>query len=51
MNMLAGHTFLKETFGVRPKHAWQADSLGYSSATPELYEKMGFETISLGRID
>lgn len=51
MNIVVGHTFIKNTFGVVPKHAWQADTFGHSAATPELFSKMGFETVSFARID
>ena len=51
MNMMAGHTFLQSNFGVVPKHAWHADAFGHSAATPDLFAKMGFETISFARVD
>lgn len=51
MNMMTGHAFLKRTFDVTPKHAWHPDSFGHSSATPDLFSRMGFETISFARID
>ena len=41
-NILAGHAFLKSTFGVTPKHAWHLDAFGHSAATPELFARMGF---------
>ena len=49
-NMLVGHNFLKETFGIQPKHAWHADSFRHSSVIPELFAQMGFESISYARI-
>ena len=51
MNIMTGHSFLKQTFGVVPKHAWHPDSFGHSAITPELFSRMGFETISFARID
>ena len=51
MNIMAGHSFLMDTFGIVPKHAWHADAFGHSAATPELFAKMGFDTISFARID
>ena len=51
MNMIAGHQFLNKTFGITPKHAWHPDAFGHSAATPELFARMGFETISFSRID
>jgi alpha-mannosidase len=50
MNILVGHAFLKKTFGVVPKHAWHPDDFGHSSATPEIFAKLGFETISFARM-
>lgn len=50
-NIMLGHTFLWQTFGVRPKHAWQVDAFGHSSVTPELFVNMGFESIFFARID
>jgi len=51
MNIMTGHAFLYKTFGIIPKHAWHPDSFGHSGATPELFAKLGFETISFARID
>lgn len=51
MNMMAGHNFLMNTLGIQPpKHAWQIDNFGHSAATPMLFQKMGFETLSLARM-
>ena len=51
MNMMTGHAFLFKNFGLTPKHAWHADAFGHSSATVELFSRMGFESISFARID
>jgi|LauGreDrversion4_2_1035121.scaffolds.fasta_scaffold544671_1 alpha-mannosidase len=51
MNMMTGHAFLQKNFGITPKHAWHADAFGHSSATVELFARMGFESISFARID
>ena len=51
MNMMTGHSFLKQNFDFVPKHAWHADAFGHSAATVELFAKMGFESISFARID
>jgi hypothetical protein len=51
MNMMTGHAFLKQHFGITPKHAWHADAFGHSASTVELFSRMGFETISFARID
>jgi hypothetical protein len=48
---MAGHAFLKRTFGITPKHAWHLDPFGHSPATPELFARMGFETITFARMN
>jgi alpha-mannosidase len=50
-NILAGHAFLRSNFGIIPKHAWHLDAFGHSGATPELFARMGFETITFARMD
>jgi hypothetical protein len=50
-NILAGHAFLWRNFGITPKHAWHLDAFGHSGAVPELFAKMGFETITFARMD
>lgn len=50
-NIMAGHAFLKRTFGVVPRHAWHLDAFGHSAATPELFGKMGFESITFARMN
>lgn len=51
MNIMRGHGFLKSTFNISPQHAWQVDAFGHSAATPELYARMGFKSISFARIN
>jgi hypothetical protein len=52
-NIMVGHAFIKKTFpGIEtPKHAWHLDAFGHSAATPELFGKMGFETITFARMN
>ena len=50
-NIMAGHAFLKKTFGITPKHAWHLDAFGHSASTPELFSRMGFETITFARMN
>ena len=50
-NIMAGHAFLKTQFGITPKHAWHLDAFGHSASTPELFARMGFETITFARMD
>lgn len=51
MNMMAGHEFLKKNFNTTTKVVWHADAFGHAAASPELYSKLGFESIFFGRID
>ena len=51
INIQVGHDFLWKNFGFIPRHAWHPDTFGHSSGTPELFARMGFETISFARID
>jgi hypothetical protein len=48
--MIMGHTFLNQTFGYVPKHAWQVDSFGHSPVIPELFRRMGFESLFFSRV-
>lgn len=51
-NVMAGHEFLSKEVGVEPpKVAWLLDSFGHSAATPELYQKLGFESLFFGRVN
>ena len=50
-NIMAGHAFLLKNFGIIPKHAWHLDAFGHSAATPELFARMGFETITFARMN
>lgn len=46
-----GHSFLYETFGVRPQFSWQVDPFGASSTTPTLLALAGFNAHIISRID
>ena len=46
-----GHDYLWKNFGYIPRHAWHPDTFGHSSGTPEVFARMGFESISFARID
>lgn len=50
-NYMVGHEFLKNEMGIEPpKVAWLVDSFGHSAATPELMQKMGFESLVFSRV-
>lgn len=50
-NILTGHDFLRKELGVEPPRvAWLVDSFGHSAATPELFQKMGFDSLFFARV-
>jgi lysosomal alpha-mannosidase len=51
VNMLHGHSFLLEEFGVRPRIAWHIDPFGHSNANPRLFADMGIDTWFFSRLD
>ncbi|TNV85114.1 hypothetical protein FGO68_gene2057 [Halteria grandinella] len=50
-NIQMGHDFLVKDVGVQPpKIAWLVDSFGHSAATPDLFHKMGFDSLFFARV-
>lgn len=50
-NMMLGHQFLLEEFGVRPRIGWHIDPFGHSNANPRLFADMGFDAWFFARVD
>lgn len=50
-NMLIGHNFIKETFGVKPRIGWQLDPFGHSNTNARLFAEMGFDAWFFARGD
>lgn len=50
-NMMHGHQFLLEEFGVRPRVGWHIDPFGHSNASPRLFADMGFDAWFFARLD
>ena len=50
-NMKAGHDFLKQELGYRPKVGWHIDPFGHHSATAALFSEMGFDAWFFARMD
>jgi lysosomal alpha-mannosidase len=50
-NMMIGHKFIKEEFGVAPRIGWQIDPFGHSSANARLSAEMGFDAWFFARLD
>ena len=51
LQMMEGHGFLYETFGVRPQFSWHVDPFGASATTPVLFSLAGFNAHLISRID
>ena len=52
-NAKLGMRFLEEVFGEcgRPLVAWQIDPFGHSDGVRDLFQKMGYDAVFLGRVD
>ena len=50
-NMLIGHEFILDTFGVKPRIGWQIDPFGHSNANARLFAEMGFDAWFFARLD
>ncbi|XP_043762815.1 epididymis-specific alpha-mannosidase-like [Cervus elaphus] len=51
LQLTEGHSFLYETFAVRPRFSWQVDPFGASATTPTLFALAGFNAHVISRID
>lgn len=51
LQLTEGHSFLYETFGVRPQFSWHVDPFGASAATPTVFALAGFNAHVISRID
>jgi alpha-mannosidase len=50
-NILIGHQFLKQEFGVVPKIGWHIDAFGHSNTNARLFAELGFEAQFFARLD
>jgi alpha-mannosidase len=50
-NMMIGHKFLTEEFGITPRIGWHLDPFGHSNANPRLFAEMGFDAWFFARLD
>jgi hypothetical protein len=50
-NMMIGHDFILQEFGVKPRIGWSIDPFGHSSFNTRLYAEMGFDAFFFARTD
>ena len=50
-NMMVGHQFLQEEFGVQPEIGWDIDTFGHSDTNTRLFAEMGFNAMFFSRLD
>ena len=50
-NMMLGHQFLLEEFGVKPSIGWSIDPFGHSNTNVRLFAEMGFDAWFIARLD
>lgn len=50
-NMMIGHEWVLETFGVKPRIGWQIDPFGHSNTNARIFSEMGFDAWFFARID
>ena len=49
-NMVIGHQFLQDNFGVLPRFGWHVDAFGHSNTMNYLFQQMGYEAVFFGRL-
>lgn len=49
-NMIEGHQFVKQVFGVIPKTSWSVDPFGHGAMVPYLLHLSGIDQMAIGRV-
>jgi alpha-mannosidase len=50
-NMMIGHDFALQEFGVKPRVGWQIDTFGHSNTNARFFSDMGFDALFFARLD
>ena len=50
-NLILGHTWINNEFGVKPEYSWANDPFGHSSTFPYLLKQCGIKGMIINRID
>jgi lysosomal alpha-mannosidase len=50
-NMMIGHQFLHDEFGVTPTVGWDIDTFGHSATNTRIFSELGYDTMFFSRID
>lgn len=50
-NIMVGHKFIQENFGVQPRIGWNIDPFGHSNTNAALFDLIGFDAVFYARID
>ncbi|KAF6034858.1 MAN2A1 [Bugula neritina] len=50
-NLIIGHTWIYNEFGVKPEFSWSNDPFGHSSTIPYLLKQCGIKAMVINRID
>jgi lysosomal alpha-mannosidase len=50
-NIMRGHKFINEHFGVQPRIGWNIDPFGHSNTNAALFDLFGFDAVFYARVD
>jgi len=50
-NMMVGHNFILQEFGIKPRIGWSIDPFGHSNTNARFFAEMGFDAWFFARLD